>query len=113
MPGPSGPEWVDFEEFDTAEPVNDSLPEDCFAREVTGYLAAGYGVSGEWSFDPASATSAPPSTVQARNSHITGHIDPPLPAHQPQIRRSRQVRHTHHVVNRRAHQRLKANAAFR
>ncbi|MBX9602249.1 MAG: AAC(3) family N-acetyltransferase [Bryobacteraceae bacterium] len=30
MPGSNGPEWMDFEEFDTGDPVNSALPENCF-----------------------------------------------------------------------------------
>lgn len=46
LPGPNGPEWTDFEEFDTAEPVNSALPENCFERIVTAYLALGRGTVG-------------------------------------------------------------------
>jgi aminoglycoside 3-N-acetyltransferase len=46
MPGPNGPEWADFEEFDTGEPVNEALPENCFERIVTDYLATGRGTVG-------------------------------------------------------------------
>lgn len=41
-----GPEWVDFEEFDTAEPVHDALPADCFERIGAAYLAGGNGAVG-------------------------------------------------------------------
>jgi aminoglycoside 3-N-acetyltransferase len=54
MPGPHGPDWVDFEEFDTATPVNDLLPEDRFERIARDYLASGRGVVG--SFGTATAT---------------------------------------------------------
>lgn len=43
MPGPEGPHWVDFEEFDTADPVHDSLPQNCFEQIALAYLAAGHG----------------------------------------------------------------------
>lgn len=46
MPGPSGPQWVQFEEFDTANPVHESLPENCFERIATDYLATGGGTRG-------------------------------------------------------------------
>jgi aminoglycoside 3-N-acetyltransferase len=46
MPGPNGPEWVTFEEFDTAEPVNHRLPDDCFERIARDYLAQGGGATG-------------------------------------------------------------------
>jgi aminoglycoside 3-N-acetyltransferase len=46
MPGVNGPEWVEFEEFDTSQPVHASLPEDCFARIAGDYLAAGRGRQG-------------------------------------------------------------------
>jgi aminoglycoside 3-N-acetyltransferase len=54
MPGPEGPVWVTFEEFDTARPVNDRLPDDCFERIVTEYLASGRGSIG--TFGSATAT---------------------------------------------------------
>lgn len=40
------PEWVEFEEFDTAEPVADFLPDDYFGRIAAGYLASGGGTRG-------------------------------------------------------------------
>ena len=43
MPGVSGPEWVHLEEFDTAEPVHDRLPSNCFERIAADYLARGRG----------------------------------------------------------------------
>ena len=54
MPGQHGPEWVMFEEFDTATPVNEGLPEDCFERIATAYLALGRGAVG--TFGSATAT---------------------------------------------------------
>ena len=54
MPGGNGPEWVTFEEFDTARPVNERLPEDCFERIATAYLASGRGTVG--TFGSAHAT---------------------------------------------------------
>jgi aminoglycoside 3-N-acetyltransferase len=38
--------WREFEEFDTAEPVVDGLPDDYFATIVTDYLASGKGARG-------------------------------------------------------------------
>ncbi|WP_321473322.1 aminoglycoside 3-N-acetyltransferase [uncultured Paludibaculum sp.] len=46
MPGEDGPKWVDFEEFDTSEPVHDKLPIDCFERIAKDYLATGRGRNG-------------------------------------------------------------------
>ncbi|MGJ5814638.1 aminoglycoside 3-N-acetyltransferase [Paludibaculum fermentans] len=46
MPGTNGPEWVEFEEFDTADPVHDLLPQNCFEQIAKAYLAAGGGVQG-------------------------------------------------------------------
>ncbi|HYP13966.1 MAG TPA: aminoglycoside 3-N-acetyltransferase [Bryobacteraceae bacterium] len=44
MPGAGGPSWVDFEEFDTAEPVHDRLPSNCFERIANDYLATARGL---------------------------------------------------------------------
>ncbi|MFN0106633.1 MAG: aminoglycoside 3-N-acetyltransferase [Bryobacteraceae bacterium] len=46
MPGPNGPEWRAFEEFDTSEPVNDRLPSDCFEIIAREYLSTGRGSAG-------------------------------------------------------------------
>ena len=46
MPGANGPEWIQFEEFETAEPVHDSLPPNCFELIAADYLAAGNGYQG-------------------------------------------------------------------
>lgn len=46
MPGPTGPVWVDFEEFDTGDPVNENLPSNCFELIALDYLGAGRGHSG-------------------------------------------------------------------
>lgn len=46
MPGPAGPVWTDFEEFDTSEPVNDLLPQNCFELIAQDYLAARKGRAG-------------------------------------------------------------------
>jgi aminoglycoside 3-N-acetyltransferase len=46
MPGPKGPEWVTFEEFDTAEPVNPLLPANCFEQIARDYLSQGHGATG-------------------------------------------------------------------
>lgn len=43
MPGPA---WIDFEEFDTADPVHSALPGNCFEQIVESYLAAGNGATG-------------------------------------------------------------------
>ena len=47
MPGLNGPEWVEFEEFDTSEPVHHSLPSNCFERIAADYLAKGGGSRGD------------------------------------------------------------------
>lgn len=41
-----GPQWVSFEEFDTADPVNDKLPQNCFEQIAGAFLATGQGVRG-------------------------------------------------------------------
>jgi aminoglycoside 3-N-acetyltransferase len=46
MPGPQGPEWITFEEFDTSEPVHAALPENCFEQIAGAYLASGRGAVG-------------------------------------------------------------------
>ncbi len=45
MPGPAGlgPQWVDFEEFDTGDPVSERLPVNCFEQIAEAYLASGRG----------------------------------------------------------------------
>lgn len=43
MSGPDGPRWVDFEEFDTGDPVCDCLPQDCFQQIGEAFVAAGNG----------------------------------------------------------------------
>ncbi len=47
MAGENGPEWVDFEEFDTGDPVSDKLPANCFEQIAAAYLAAGFGCRGK------------------------------------------------------------------
>jgi aminoglycoside 3-N-acetyltransferase len=47
LPGKDGPVWVEFEEFDTEEPVNEALPIDCFERIAVDHLAAGFGRKGK------------------------------------------------------------------
>ncbi|HEV2642211.1 MAG TPA: AAC(3) family N-acetyltransferase, partial [Candidatus Elarobacter sp.] len=42
------PRWVEIEEFDTAHPVVDGLPDDFFAHVATDYLAAGGGTRGRF-----------------------------------------------------------------
>lgn len=54
MPGPNGPEWVTFEEFDTSQPVHPALPDDAFDRIARAALASGQGTVG--SFGNATAT---------------------------------------------------------
>ena len=46
MQGKNGPVWIDFEEFDTREPVSDALPTNCFERIAMDYLASGFGRQG-------------------------------------------------------------------
>ncbi|BAC88425.1 aminoglycoside 3-N-acetyltransferase [Gloeobacter violaceus] len=46
VPGEGGHRWVDFEEFDTAEPVSDALPANCFERIASDFLACGFGRRG-------------------------------------------------------------------
>lgn len=46
MHGPRGIEWVEFEEFDTSEPVSDLLPPDAFERIGRAFLAGGQGNRG-------------------------------------------------------------------
>src|SRR3954470_22861258 len=45
MPGPDGPYWCSFEEFDTTEPVHEKLPSNCFELIASDYLAKGGGCS--------------------------------------------------------------------
>ncbi len=42
----AGPRWFDFEEFDTAMPVNAQLPENVFEQIARAYLDGGRGASG-------------------------------------------------------------------
>ncbi len=46
MPSGNGPAWVQFEEFDTADPVNDRLPLNCFELIALDHLRAGFGRRG-------------------------------------------------------------------
>lgn len=46
VPGEHGPRWMQFEEFDTGDPVNDKLPANCFETIAMDYLAAGRGSQG-------------------------------------------------------------------
>ena len=41
------PEWVEFEEFETGDPVHESLPENCIEVIAEAYLASGRGRRGE------------------------------------------------------------------
>lgn len=43
MPTPTGPAWIEFEEFDTAEPVHERLPSNCFEVIASAYLGTGRG----------------------------------------------------------------------
>ena len=43
MPTPEGPQWIDFEEFDTSEPVNSNLPENVFEQIAEAFLKSGQG----------------------------------------------------------------------
>jgi aminoglycoside 3-N-acetyltransferase len=43
MPTPQGARWIDFEEFDTSDPVHSSLPELAFQQIAEDYLASGKG----------------------------------------------------------------------
>lgn len=54
MPGANGPQWTEFEEFDTGDPVHDALPNNCFELIVTAYLTTGRGTAGV--FGSATAT---------------------------------------------------------
>ncbi|MBS1830131.1 MAG: aminoglycoside 3-N-acetyltransferase [Acidobacteria bacterium] len=40
MPSVDGPQWITFEEYDTADPVHSSLPENCFERIALDFIAA-------------------------------------------------------------------------
>lgn len=53
MPGANGPEWIEFEEFDTTEPVHDKFPLNSFERIATDYLAAGKGRQDQFGMAPA------------------------------------------------------------
>lgn len=59
MPGPDGPQWITFEEFDTSEPVNDRLPQDCFAQIARAFLASGRGTVGPVGQAPATLLDGP------------------------------------------------------
>ena len=43
MPTPEGPRWIDFEEFDTSEPVNSQLPENVFEQIAEAFFESGQG----------------------------------------------------------------------
>jgi aminoglycoside 3-N-acetyltransferase len=53
MEGRDGPAWVEFEEFDTGDPVTDSLPDGHFEQIAKAYLAAGHGTEGRVGAAPA------------------------------------------------------------
>jgi aminoglycoside 3-N-acetyltransferase len=44
MPTHNGSEWMEFEEFDTAEPVHPKLPPNCFELIARDFIASGGGV---------------------------------------------------------------------
>ncbi|MBY0373565.1 MAG: aminoglycoside 3-N-acetyltransferase [Bryobacteraceae bacterium] len=46
MPTPAGPQWIEFEEFETGDPVHASLPENCIEVIAEAYLATGRGQRG-------------------------------------------------------------------
>jgi aminoglycoside 3-N-acetyltransferase len=46
MPSARGPVWVDFEEFDTCDPVASYLPDNVFERIAHDHLASGFGREG-------------------------------------------------------------------
>jgi aminoglycoside 3-N-acetyltransferase len=46
MPGDPDPRWIEFEEFDTTEPVHDALPENCFEQIALDFLKSGKGSKG-------------------------------------------------------------------
>ena len=46
MPGLNGPQWIQFEEFDTSDPVNEKFPSNCFEQIASDYLATGSGSKG-------------------------------------------------------------------
>lgn len=39
--------WVDFEEFDTGDPVHTALPENCFEQIAEAFLQTGQGIDGK------------------------------------------------------------------
>jgi len=43
MPTADGPQWLDFEEFDTSDPVHPSLPINVFEQIAEAFLASGQG----------------------------------------------------------------------
>ena len=46
MPGPDGPTWTLFEEFDTSEPVHEALPPNAFELIASAYLVRVHGQRG-------------------------------------------------------------------
>lgn len=59
MPTAQGPQWLDFEEFDTADPVNDSLPANAFEQIARAFLATGRGSVGPVGAAPSALFPAP------------------------------------------------------
>jgi len=47
VPPDPEPRWIEFEEFDTRQPVNAKLPEDCFEQIGRAALAAGLKTTGQ------------------------------------------------------------------
>ncbi|MDX2180908.1 MAG: aminoglycoside 3-N-acetyltransferase [Bryobacteraceae bacterium] len=46
VPGMDGPQWIDFEEFETSDAVHPALPSNYFERIAADYLASGRGTFG-------------------------------------------------------------------
>jgi aminoglycoside 3-N-acetyltransferase len=59
MPSVSGPAWVEFEEFDTGDPVSDALPANCFEQIARAHLDAGFGSKGQIGSAPSFLFEAP------------------------------------------------------
>jgi aminoglycoside 3-N-acetyltransferase len=78
MPGPNGPHWVAFEEFDTAEPVNDKFPANSFEQIVEAYLATGRGSRGSVGAAPSVLLDGP-SLVAFGIEWMEAFFGPPAP----------------------------------
>jgi len=46
MPTSEGPKWIEFEEFDTGDPVNDDLPGNVFEQIANAFLVTGQASAG-------------------------------------------------------------------